>query len=227
MSPSLSSAPNPNAPPPQSPSHPSTLTSTAVPNQSYAYADSNQVSNQMYNQDSTGLDVMGAGGYGGYGNSYGGMGGMGGGMQPPKPPKSKGNNKKKKNKKKKRGGGGGGNSFINKAAGQQENHDPFTGIKAKAAGPVPSYPLNPTAAKGGEVLSLSEITDGMEVVVRGNLRGKVKFSGSVHYAKGDWVGVVLEEPAGKNNGTVKGVEYFSCEPQHGMFVRPGECARVA
>ncbi|GMH88376.1 hypothetical protein TrST_g13973 [Triparma strigata] len=157
----------------------------------------------------------------------GGMGGMGGGMQPPKPPKSKGNNKKKNNKKKKRGGGGGGNSFINKAAGQQENHDPFTGIKAKAAGPVPSYPLNPTAAKGGEVLSLSEITDGMEVVVRGNLRGKVKFSGSVHYAKGDWVGVVLEEPAGKNNGTVKGVEYFSCEPQHGMFVRPGECARVA
>ncbi|GMH70787.1 hypothetical protein TL16_g05494 [Triparma laevis f. inornata] len=150
-------------------------------------------------------------------------------LLPPKPPKGKGNKKKKKNKKK--AGTGGGNPYINKAAGQgfgqQENHDPFANIKAKAANPVPSYPLNPTAAKGGEpISSLSEIIDGMEVIVRGNLRGKVKFSGSVHYAKGDWIGVVLEEPAGKNNGTVKGVEYFSCEPQHGMFVRPGECARV-
>ena len=34
------------------------------------------------------------------------------------------------------------------------------------------------------------------------------------------------QPAGKNNGTVKGVKYFSCEPQHGLFVRPTEISRV-
>lgn len=33
-------------------------------------------------------------------------------------------------------------------------------------------------------------------------------------------GVVLDEPVGKNNGTVKGEAYFACEPKHGLLVRP-------
>lgn len=37
---------------------------------------------------------------------------------------------------------------------------------------------------------------------------------------GDFVGVELDDPLGKNNGTVKGVRYFSCKPKHGLFVRP-------
>ncbi len=50
----------------------------------------------------------------------------------------------------------------------------------------------------------------------------VRFFGSVHYAPGDWLGVELEAPMGKNNGTIKGVEYFKCPSQHGMMVRPSE-----
>ena len=32
-----------------------------------------------------------------------------------------------------------------------------------------------------------------------------------------WVGVELDEPVGKNNGTVQDKEYFSCPDRHGIF----------
>lgn len=55
----------------------------------------------------------------------------------------------------------------------------------------------------------------------------VKFKGSVHYAKGDFVGVELTEPLGKNDGTIKGVAYFACPPQFGLMVRPEDVSLVA
>ena len=48
----------------------------------------------------------------------------------------------------------------------------------------------------------------------------VQFLGSTHFAPGDWIGVVLPDASGKNDGEVQGTRYFDCAPQHGMFVRP-------
>ncbi|KAF1328519.1 Cap-gly domain-containing linker protein 2, partial [Globisporangium splendens] len=55
----------------------------------------------------------------------------------------------------------------------------------------------------------------------------VRFRGPVHYAKGDFIGVCLNEPLGKNDGTIKGVSYFSCPPQCGLMVRSEDVAVVA
>lgn len=55
----------------------------------------------------------------------------------------------------------------------------------------------------------------------------VKFKGPVHYAKGDFVGVCLSEPQGKNDGTVKGVSYFECPPRCGLMVRPEDVVIAA
>jgi hypothetical protein len=41
------------------------------------------------------------------------------------------------------------------------------------------------------------------------------------FAPGMWVGIELAQAAGKNDGTVKDVRYFTCAPMHGVFVRPG------
>ena len=36
---------------------------------------------------------------------------------------------------------------------------------------------------------------------------------------GIWIGLVLDEKKGKNNGSINGVKYFECQDNYGMFVR--------
>ncbi|XP_025206308.1 dynactin subunit 1 isoform X2 [Melanaphis sacchari] len=57
-----------------------------------------------------------------------------------------------------------------------------------------------------------------------NVQGKVAFIGQTQFETGTWIGIILDEPKGKNNGCVKnrqGVSktYFECEENHGIFVR--------
>lgn len=60
---------------------------------------------------------------------------------------------------------------------------------------------------------------GDRVWVDGNKPGYIQFIGEVHFADGDWAGVVLDEPIGKNAGSVSGRRYFYCEPKRGLFCR--------
>lgn len=41
-----------------------------------------------------------------------------------------------------------------------------------------------------------------------NIRGVIAFIGKTSFAAGKWIGVILDEPKGKNDGSVQGVEYF-------------------
>ncbi|WFD24503.1 hypothetical protein MEQU1_003205 [Malassezia equina] len=51
-------------------------------------------------------------------------------------------------------------------------------------------------------------------------RGTIRFAGSTHFASGLWVGVELDEPVGKNDGSVQGHRYFTTRMRYGTFVRP-------
>ncbi|GEQ68378.1 hypothetical protein JCM33374_g2046 [Metschnikowia sp. JCM 33374] len=61
---------------------------------------------------------------------------------------------------------------------------------------------------------------GQRVHVRGEA-GVVRFVGTTQFAPGNWVGVELDRPQGRNDGSVQGVKYFSCQKSgpHGVFVR--------
>ncbi|KAK6438376.1 hypothetical protein LTR95_005427 [Oleoguttula sp. CCFEE 5521] len=63
-----------------------------------------------------------------------------------------------------------------------------------------------------------ELTDGRNAVIR--------FAGQTNFQTGDWIGVELSEPTGKNDGSVKGERYFDCKPNHGMFLRPAVVKQV-
>lgn len=52
--------------------------------------------------------------------------------------------------------------------------------------------------------------------------GIVRYIGPLDDKKsdGDYVGVEIEQPIGKNNGTHNGKDYFKAKPNHGVFLRP-------
>uniref|UniRef100_A0A3Q0RGR4 CAP-Gly domain-containing protein n=1 Tax=Amphilophus citrinellus TaxID=61819 RepID=A0A3Q0RGR4_AMPCI len=68
---------------------------------------------------------------------------------------------------------------------------------------------------------------GERVWVNGNKPGYVHFVGGTQFAPGQWAGIVLDEPIGKNDGSVAGVRYFQCEDGRGIFTRPSKLSRTA
>ncbi|CAG5036980.1 unnamed protein product [Parnassius apollo] len=64
------------------------------------------------------------------------------------------------------------------------------------------------------------LTLGQRVIVVGkDVKGSVAYVGYPTFASGKWIGIILDEPKGKNNGTVRGHSYFRCEENYGVFVR--------
>ncbi|XP_076758442.1 dynactin subunit 1 isoform X5 [Xylocopa sonorina] len=64
---------------------------------------------------------------------------------------------------------------------------------------------------------------GQRVEVPGkDCQGVIAYIGHPSFATGKWIGVILDEPKGKNNGTIKGQSYFKCAENHGMFVRQSQ-----
>ncbi|XP_056316828.1 dynactin subunit 1a isoform X2 [Danio aesculapii] len=71
---------------------------------------------------------------------------------------------------------------------------------------------------GGRPVKVGSV---VEVIGKGQ-RGTVAYIGATLFASGKWVGVILDEAKGKNDGTVQGKRYFTCEENHGIFVRQSQ-----
>jgi dynactin 1 len=53
-----------------------------------------------------------------------------------------------------------------------------------------------------------------------DVRGIVAYVGSTMFASGKWIGVILDDPKGKNNGTVQGKSYFQVNIYSYLFQNP-------
>lgn len=71
-----------------------------------------------------------------------------------------------------------------------------------------------------------EVHLGERVLVVGQRTGVVRFYGKTSFAPGFWLGIELDKPSGKNDGSVGGVRYFSCPPKHGVFAPPSRVQRI-
>nr|XP_055042010.1 kinesin-like protein KIF13B isoform X1 [Misgurnus anguillicaudatus]XP_055042011.1 kinesin-like protein KIF13B isoform X1 [Misgurnus anguillicaudatus] len=70
------------------------------------------------------------------------------------------------------------------------------------------------------------LKEGEYVTVGTNKSGTVRYVGPTDFAKGVWVGVELDVPAGKNDGSVGGRHYFHCNPGYGVLVRPDRVTKA-
>ncbi|XDV50134.1 hypothetical protein PO909_019240 [Leuciscus waleckii] len=93
------------------------------------------------------------------------------------------------------------------------------------------YPYSRTTSSGSSRMSSDgggrpvKVGSLVEVIGKGH-RGTVAYIGNTLFASGKWVGVILEEPKGKNDGTVQGKRYFTCQENHGIFVRQSQIQLV-
>ncbi|KAL6043966.1 hypothetical protein STEG23_008338 [Scotinomys teguina] len=96
----------------------------------------------------------------------------------------------------------------------------------------PSLPSRASAGSNSSAPSTAnntrregELRLGERVLVVGQRVGTIKFFGTTNFAPGYWYGIELEKPHGKNDGSVGGVQYFSCSPRYGIFAPPSRVQR--
>uniref|UniRef100_A0ABI8A3C4 CAP-Gly domain containing linker protein 2 n=1 Tax=Felis catus TaxID=9685 RepID=A0ABI8A3C4_FELCA len=113
------------------------------------------------------------------------------------------------------------------ATGSKEGsplHKQASGPAATAAAPPAAEKPGPKAAEVGDDF-LGDFAVGERVWVNGVKPGVVQYLGETQFAPGQWAGVVLDDPVGKNDGAVGGVRYFECPALQGIFTRPSKLTR--
>jgi CAP-Gly domain-containing linker protein 1 len=75
--------------------------------------------------------------------------------------------------------------------------------------------------------SAQELQVGDRVVVSGTKFGTLKYLGKIHVAEGVWCGIQLDEPLCKNDGSVSGKRYFTCQQRYGLFSPLARVEKVA
>ncbi|XP_074869918.1 CAP-Gly domain-containing linker protein 2 isoform X2 [Carettochelys insculpta] len=122
-------------------------------------------------------------------------------------------------------------SPVGRASGTAAAAVTTTGSKEGSPLHKPGPPSTASAEKSGSKVTevgddfLGDFVVGERVWVNGVKPGVIQYLGETQFAPGQWAGVVLDDPVGKNDGSVGGVRYFECQPLQGIFTRPSKLTR--
>ncbi|XP_035178738.1 kinesin-like protein KIF13B isoform X3 [Oxyura jamaicensis] len=108
------------------------------------------------------------------------------------------------------------------------------GEKSASAARGLNHNRSETAEEKLEVISDSEdaneipewLKEGEYVTVGANKTGIIRYVGPTDFQEGTWVGVELDLPSGKNDGSIGGKQYFRCNPGYGLLVKPGRVKKA-
>ncbi|XP_072545218.1 CAP-Gly domain-containing linker protein 4 isoform X2 [Salminus brasiliensis] len=103
---------------------------------------------------------------------------------------------------------------------------PSPALHSLSITPQPGVARSRTPSASSSVCEVPEMHLGERVLVVGQRTGVVRFYGKTSFAPGFWLGIELDKPSGKNDGSVGGVKYFSCPPKHGVFAPPSRVQRI-
>uniref|UniRef100_A0A8C3AI15 Kinesin family member 13B n=1 Tax=Cyclopterus lumpus TaxID=8103 RepID=A0A8C3AI15_CYCLU len=117
---------------------------------------------------------------------------------------------------------------FQRIVGEDEEAKPAEADRASSLGedlnlsmPLENLEIISDSEEGDAAAVLPDwLKEGEFVTVGNNKSGTVRYVGPADFAEGTWVGVELEVPAGKNDGSVGGKHYFHCNPGYGVLVRP-------
>lgn len=93
------------------------------------------------------------------------------------------------------------------------SYDSHTNLRNCTKSAVQSEPVS-----GRALLKSMDLNYGSRVLIAGVKTGTLRFCGTTEFAVGLWIGVELDTPDGKNDGSINGVIYFKCTKNHGIFV---------
>ncbi|XP_048830050.1 CAP-Gly domain-containing linker protein 4-like isoform X2 [Brienomyrus brachyistius] len=97
---------------------------------------------------------------------------------------------------------------------------------ASASAPPSAGSRSRTPSVSSSLCDSPDVRLGERVLVVGQRTGVVRFCGKTNFAPGFWLGIELDKPSGKNDGSVGGVRYFTCPPKHGIFAPPSRVQRI-
>ncbi|XP_072188159.1 CAP-Gly domain-containing linker protein 4 isoform X3 [Excalfactoria chinensis] len=118
------------------------------------------------------------------------------------------------------------NSGINKSRKPSGSENKFMTVNRGKTVPAKGgvYSTSPASRKTPHDERGIQVGD--RVLVVGQRTGTVRFCGTTKFAPGFWCGIELDKPHGKNDGSVGGVQYFSCLPRYGIFAPPSRVQRL-
>ncbi|XP_054652733.1 CAP-Gly domain-containing linker protein 4-like isoform X2 [Dunckerocampus dactyliophorus] len=109
---------------------------------------------------------------------------------------------------------------------QSPRTTPSPGLRSSPGMAATGSIRSQTPSASSSVCRGSNVRLGDRVLVVGQRTGIVHYNGRTSFAPGFWLGIALDTPSGKNDGSVGGVRYFSCPPRHGVFAPPSRVQRI-